>query len=312
MENKKEINEEKDEQLSHSKDEEKNDNVQELFNDYVMKLPDSEKEEENVITEPNRPAFWSQRIAAGLIDLCILFLSVWGLYELFVMSAFGDALKEERNTMQEVVDYYKLEPLLPDSSETVGYKLYNDEEGYDKEEYKYYLVYVETETNRQYKIVDHEKSTDELLVAYKEAVATNPKYKNAVFNYQLKNYGVVCLAGTISEVVFLFVIPLTNKYRATIGKLAAGLEVIHRKYQVEARWYQMLGRLLWTLSIESALPLLFLPSIGSFTSTMFTATLVPLLLFLISLTNKERCTLHDFVARTRVIDKRTFVPLNEQ
>lgn len=312
MENDKEIVEEKDSELSTQENEEKKDDVQALFSDYVMKLPESEKDKEEEILEPNRPAYWSQRIAAGLIDICLLFLACWGLFELFVMSSMGDGLREERNAMQEVADYYKLEPLLVDSSETVGYKLYSSNEEYNKVEYKDYLVYTDPDTQEQYKIVDYEKSTDELMEVYKKAVAENTKYQNAVFNYRIKNFGIVFLSGTISELVFIVVIPLLNKDRATIGKLAAGLKVINVKYQVEARWYQMVGRFLWTLSIESALPVLFLPSIGSFTSLMFTVTLVPFLLFIVTLTNKDRRTLHDFVARTRVIDKRTFVPLNEQ
>lgn len=308
MINDEEIKEEKVEE----KLEENKDQVQELFDDYVMKLPESEKDEEKVIENPNRPAIWSQRIAAGLIDICLLFLACWGLFELFVMSPMGDALRYERNVMQEVMDYYKLEPLVEDSSETVGYKLYYDEEGYDKTEYQNYLVYTDPNNNKQYKVVDYEKSTDAIVEAYHNAVANNEKYQNAVFNYRLKNFGIVFLSGTISEVVFLVVIPLVNKDRATVGKLAAGLKVINVKYQVEARWYQMVGRFFWILIVESALPVLFLPSIGSFTSLMFATTLVPVLLFLITLTNKDRRTLHDFVARTRVIDKRTFVPLNEQ
>ena len=312
MENDKEIIEEKDNELPPSENEEKKDDVQALFNDYVMKLPESEKDQEKVILEPNKPAYWSQRIAAGLIDICLLFLACWGLFELFVMSPMGDGLREERNAMQEVIDYYKLQPLVADSSETVGYKLYFDEEGYDKVEYQDYLVYTDPDNNKEYKVVDYPESTEAALTAYKNAVAENTKYQNAVFNYRIKNFGLVFFAGAISEVVFIVVVPLLNKDRATIGKLAAGLKVINVKYQVEARWYQMVGRFLWTLSIESALPVLFLPSIGSFTSLMFTVTLVPVILFLITLTNKDRRTLHDFVARTRVIDKRSFVPLNEQ
>ena len=286
--------------------------VEEIFSDYVMKLPEEKEDDKDVEVpvEPNKPAYWAQRIASGIIDMCLLFLASWGLYQLFLLSGLGDSLKVETRAMQEVADYYKLEPLT-ESGETYGYKLYFGEEGYDDEKYQNYIVYTEAETEKQYKVVDYPEVTDACVAAYKKAVVENPKYSNASFNYQLKNYGIVVLAGGIAEVVFLLVIPLTNKSRATVGKLAAGLMVINKKYQVEARWYQMVGRLIWTLSIESALPLLFV-KIGSLSPTISLMLVVPPILFIITLLNKDRCTLHDFVARTRVIDKRTYVPLNEQ
>ena len=114
------------------KEESNDEKIQELFSDYVMKMPESEKDpEEPVIETPNRPAHWSQRIAAGLIDLCLLFLSVWGLYRAFISSGLGDSLRQESIRMQRVADQYKLVTLLPDSEETYGYKLYEGEEGYD-------------------------------------------------------------------------------------------------------------------------------------------------------------------------------------
>ena len=285
--------------------------VEAIFSDYVMKLPnEKEEEEEAKPLEPNKPAYWSQRIAAGLIDLCILFLATWGLFRLFLLSGLGDSLREESATMQEVIDYYKTEPMTEDG-ETYGYKLYSDEDGYDNPEYQNYTVYTEPETNKDYKVIDYETVTDACKEAYQKAVKENSKYKNASFNYQFKNYGIVVLAGSIAEVVFLLAIPLTNKSRASLGKLAAGLMVINKKYQVEARWYQMVGRLLWTLSIESALPLLFL-KIGNLSPAISVMLIVPPILFLITLINKDRCTLHDFVARTRVIDKRTYLPMTEQ
>ena len=39
---------------------------------------------------------------------------------------------------------------------------------------------------------------------------------------------------------------------------------------------------------------------------------VPALLFIISLINKQGRTLHDFISRTKVIDNKTYVPMSEQ
>ena len=293
------------------KEESNDEKIQELFSDYVMKMPESEKPQEEVITDPNRPAHRSQRIAAGLIDLCLLFLSVWGLYRAFISSGLGDSLRQESIRMQRVADQYKLVTLLPDSEETYGYKLYEGEEGYDDEKYQNYIVYPDVE-GRNYKVINYPGVTDELAAAYEKAVTNDQTYKSSLFNYQMCDFGIIALAGGISETVLFLVIPLLNKNRATLGKLSAGLQVINSKYIVRAKWYQMTGRYLWVYAVESALPLLFLPSVGFLSNTIMTFTVVPIVLFLITLTNKDRRTLHDFVCRTRVIDKRTFVPLDEQ
>jgi len=295
-----------------TKKEESDEKIRQLFNDYQMKVDDEEVEKTQTITEPNRPAHWSQRIAAGIIDLCILFLAYLGLYQLFMYTGMGDALRAENQAIREVNDYYKLQPLLADSDETMGYKLYEGDPNYEDEKYQNYYVYDADETGKKYKVVDYTGVTDELKKAYQEALSKNDKRNTAISNGNLIVFGMNCLAGGISETIFLLVIPLLNKNRASIGKLAAGLQVINSKYQTEARWYQMTGRYLWTLSIESVLMLFFLPTIGSLSNVWVTMMVVPLLLFIITLLNKDRRTLHDFVARTRVIDKRTFVPLSEQ
>ena len=106
--------------------------------------------------------------------------------------------------------------------------------------------------------------------------------------------------------IFLLGIPLLLKRRQTLGKLAAGTMVINSHYQVEAKWYQMVGRFFFILIVESLIPCFFLSSV------VWTPIVVSIVLFLVTLTNKDRRTLHDFVCRTKVIDKRTFVKLADQ
>ena len=273
---------------------------EEKKDDYVMKLPKEEIPEENI--EPNKPAHWMLRISAGLIDLCILFLSIIGLRALIVSSPMGTHQRNVYNRIIEIQDNYKLEPLVKGSDETYGYISYEGEEDYDSSKHH---VYHDDELDINYVILDHDKLSDEIKTAYADALSADKEYQNKTFDYRLIDFGFVCLSGFIVEGVFLFAIPLFNKNRATLGKMAAGLQVINSKYQVRARWYQMMGRWLFTLIIEGILPYLFL-------SGSLTAVIMPVFLFIISLCNKERKTLHDFVSRTRVIEKRTFLPLEEQ
>ena len=115
------------------------------------------------------------------------------------------------------------------------------------------------------------------------------------------------LGAFISMGLFTIMVPLLNKRRASLGKLAAGTMLINSKYQVPAKWYQIVGRFLFSFFIEFALPYLFCSGISIF--LMF---IVPTLLFIISLISKQGRTLHDFISRTKVIDFKTFVPLSEQ
>ena len=274
---------------------------QDNYDGYVMKLPESEKPEEKVI-EPNKPPHFMMRIAGGLIDFCLLLLSVFGLYRLFMLTPMQNELMRYANLAVEVQDSYKLKKLVPDSDETYGHKVYENETGY--EEYTTYNVYHDDEQNLDYVIINNEERSQDIEKAYASALKADEYYKSYTFNYRLIYYGIVVLAGSIAEAVFLLAVPLLNKNRATLGKLAAGTMLINSKYQVRAKWYQIVGRYFWQLIFESALPFLFLSS-----WTMF---VMPAALFIITLLNKNRRTLHDFVSRTQVIDKKSFVPLEEQ
>ena len=59
------------------------------YDGYVMKLPESEEEQTRYV-EPNSPAHWSMRLAAGIIDLCILLAACFGLIQLFIVTPMGD------------------------------------------------------------------------------------------------------------------------------------------------------------------------------------------------------------------------------
>lgn len=271
---------------------------------YVMKLPEEEKPEK--IVESNRPAHWSMRIAGGIIDICILFLALMGFQYIFKMTPMGTALNDNNYAALRISDDYKLQQLVEGSDETFGYKLYEDEEKYNDYVKNGYIVYQEEEPVKNYVVVPHDNPSSEIQSAFKTAVNADEGFKNYTFNARLIEFGIVALSLTCAEVIFLLGIPLITKRRQTLGKLAAGTMVINSHYLVAAKWYQIVGRFFFILIIETLIPLYFLSSV------ITTPIVVSIILFVITLTNKDRRTLHDFVCRTRVIDKRTYVKLSDQ
>ena len=272
---------------------------------YVMKLPEEEKQT-GKIAEPNKAAHWSMRIAGAIIDICILFLALMGFRYLFMMTPMGDSLSYYNNEALKISDTYKLQQLVEDSEETFGHKLYEGEDEYATYTKNGYLVYQEEETLKNYVVVPNENPSTEIQNAFKTKVNADELFKNYTFNARLIEFGIVALSGTCAEVIFLLGIPLISKRRQTLGKMAAGTMVINSHYQVEAKWYQMVGRFFFVLIFESLIPCFFLSSV------IWTPIVVSIVLFLVTLTNKDRRTLHDFVCRTKVIDKRTFVKLSDQ
>ena len=272
---------------------------------YVMKLPEEEKQT-GKIAEPNKAAHWSMRIAGAVIDICILFLALMGFRYIFMLTPMGDSLNYYNNEALKISDTYKLQPLVEGSDETFGFKLFEDEDNYDVYVKSGYIVYQEEETSKNYVVAPNENISTEVQNAFKTKVNADETFKSYTFNARLIEFGIVAISGTCAEVIFLLGIPLISKRRQTLGKMAAGTMVINSHYQVEAKWYQMVGRFFFVLIFESLIPCFFLSSV------IWTPIVVSIVLFLVTLTNKDRRTLHDFVCRTKVIDKRTFVKLSDQ
>ena len=269
-----------------------------------MPLPEEEKQT-GKIAEPNKAAHWSMRIAGALIDICILFLALMGFRYLFMMTPMGDSLNYYNTEALKISDTYKLEKLVEGSDETFGHKLFEGEENYETYVKNGYLVYQE-EDSTNYVVVPNDEISKEVQNAFKTKVNADENFKNYTFNSRLIEFGIVALAGTCAEVIFVLAIPLITKRRQTLGKLAAGTMMINSHYQVPAKWYQIVGRFFFILVFESLIPCFFLSSV------IWTPVVVSIVNFLITLTNKDRRTLHDFVCRTKVIDKRTFVKLSDQ
>ena len=272
--------------------------------DFVIPLPESEKEKDKKILEPNSKPFWTMRLAGGFIDACILFLAVIGLNQLFMLTPMGKTINKYQDDMIYIQDEYKLKALVEGSEETFAHKVHENDENYTT--YQGYLVHDEDETGYKFIVVNNDEISKEVKTAYNNAIKNDVTYSNLNFDWKLMSYGMTMLSGFIAEGVFLLAVPLLNKRRQTLGKLAAGTQLVDAKFQTPPRWYQVVGRFAWQYLIESALPYLLI------TNMLLMILIVPAVLFVIVLFNKKGRTLHDFVSRTMVIDKRTYLPINEQ
>lgn len=258
-------------------------------------LDENLPEEQEV--EPNSKPHIATRLVGGLIDVFLVFIFFF-LANLAVQSTpLNQTYNKYRNEVILVQDKYKLET-------GYGTKVYDDDEKYNN--YKSYVVHEadpEDEQQRKYVVVNIPNPSPEIKTKYETLLKESNEYNVASFNFKLVDYGFAMLSATISETILLLIIPLLNKRRATVGKLAAGETLINPKKECYARWYQVLFRYLFTLVIETALLALFLNSV----IVMFVIVGLDLIVILFS-RNTYR-TIRDYLTRTMIIDKNTYLSL---
>ena len=250
------------------------------------KNPALKAEQEQVVEEEkkeNQPLPIFPRVAYTIIDFGMMAMAFIGLYQLALHTPVSTNLHQALSDMNDIqIEYgvstgYFIKTYLQDGEKT-NYKKYQDEGGI------YYY-----QPDPQYE--------NDYYIALNEDVT----YKDLKFNYTVNSYVISGSCFMISELIFLFIIPITNKRRATLGIIFAGGQVISKKYVARAKWYQHLGRFFFVLIIDTLLPYFFIGEVA--------LLVVPVLTILITLTNKERRTVHDLITGIKIVDKRTFVPL---
>lgn len=233
----------------------------------------------------NAPLSFMQRLAYTIIDFGLMLLAAFGLYQLCLHTPISNNLHNAQNEMTEIQIQV---------GESTGFFI------------KTYLGEGETTNNTKYEdeggVYYYTASTDkEKKNAYLAELNANDTYKDLKFNYTVNVFAITLSCILVSETIFMFVVPLTNKRRATLGILLAGGQVISKKTINRAHWYQMLGRLGFVFILYSCT----LYFIGSETLLL----IIPLITLLLTFTNKERRSLHDMATGVKIIDKTTFVPL---
>ena len=264
------------------------------------KKPENTQEEKKAYNI--RPRFLA-RFLGALVDIFLLFLLSFGVFQLEMSTPISNDyyhLKEEVVTM---IDTTKLET-------DYGYKLFDDDEKYSSYVSASYQTYKEENEedahySHSYVVVNKDEITDEVKNAYQDALKNNGTYQSRYLSYRATYYGLLMLATGCSELALFFLIPLFNKRRATVGRFVAITSLISTK-EVAAKWWQILLRFLFILVVETALPLFYLSEFGA----LIVVSLINLII--VSISRKSYRTLRDYVSFTRIIDKNSFKPINEQ
>lgn len=244
--------------------------------------------------EPNSKPSLFKRIMAGMFDAFIMFFFNTALFSLMLMTPLGDTINGYRNKAvliqqdlsvkagygeEEVVDSdYSGERLLH----------YNEQEDY------YYVVKTKD-------FAENDPAKEETRNAWIKLVNESQEYNDAIFYLSLHSFvGTAVACGFVTELIFMFIIPIIKNNGRTLGMMVYGIRMINPKYQGKPKWYQYLGRFLFMFAIESVIPYFLL--------SQFTVIVVPIILLIVMLIDKKKNrTLHDFVSGIMVIEKTTFV-----
>ena len=249
------------------------------------KNPALKAEQEQVVEDKkeNQPLPLLARVAYTIIDFGLMAMAFIGLYQLALHTPISNNLHQALSDMNEiqielgVQTGYFIKTYLQEGEKN-NYKKYEDEGG---------IYYYQPDS-------EHEND-------YYTALKDDVTYSDLKFNYTVNSYAIASTCFFISEIVFLFIIPITNKRRATVGILFAGGQVISKKYVSRAKWYQHLGRFFFIFIIDTLLPYFFFGEVA--------LLVLPLITILVSFTNKARRTVHDLISGMMIVDKRTFIPL---
>ena len=258
-------------------------------------------QEENKVYN-SKPRFLA-RFLSALVDIFLLFLLSFGVFQLEMSTPISHEYHCLREEVVTIIDTTKLET-------DYGYKLYDDDEKYASYVNASYQAYMEDNAedphfNHNYVVLNKESISDEVKNAYEAALKNNGTYQSRYLSYKATYYGLLMLAAGSSELVLFLIIPLANKRRATIGRFIAITSLISSK-EVKAKWWQVLVRFLFILVVETALPLFYLTEIVA----LLIVSTINLIIVLIS--QKSYRTLRDYVSFTKIIDKNSFKPINEQ
>lgn len=258
-----------------------------MMNDSTLNEPVNNGEP---IIQNVKPHFM-QRLGGGLIDVCLIFLCHWLCFFICMNTPISNTFKQYQNQIMEIQDMTKIET-------GYGEKIIITPENVD--DYEGYLKYTDEE-EQTYVVVNITEPTQEIYDTYVQTLKDNSTYGNLTFDKDLINYGINVLCGTVTLGIFLLSVPLLNKRRATIGQLFSEEQLFAVRYQSRARWYQVLFRFLIIFIIDGCLPFLFFG--------LYTFFIVPVIFLIISCLSKSGRTLHNLITGTKLIDKKTFVPL---
>lgn len=247
-----------------------------------------------VESEPVEPGKKRYRVIAGIIDIVLVVLAAIGLTRLMLLTPLGTRFNNNRHMMQSIEDTYKLVEYGSGENNSYGYKYYSYEDNYDNEK-KGHVIH--SDENGEYIVLNRENISEEIVKNYKSLVSSDQTYMKIRKETQIIIYSVMAFSSLVSEAIFLFAIPLTNKRKASIGKLLFNLSLVSFDVFEEPKWWQILLRTIVVFIVGTIL-LIFL--------SQWAALALPILILIEMFFGPRHRTFHDLIARTYVIDERSY------
>ncbi|MCR5740989.1 MAG: hypothetical protein K6G38_00790 [Gammaproteobacteria bacterium] len=237
-------------------------------------------------------------IVSGLIDICAIFLLYFGLFAIELkIEPLSNNYYNHQISMVAIQDEFKLDYDL-------AHKTYEGESEYEDELYKDLIVHLD-EDGKRYKVINNSEMDSAQVELYQEALKNDTLYQNEKLFTAIWEYILRVIAAFISELILLLIIPLTNKKRATLGKLAAKCSLIDARGVFEASWFQVLGRFLWTFTVETAILAIWL-------NPIIVLLIVAAFNFIVILISKNSGrTIRDYVTHTKVVESSSFTSIRE-
>lgn len=243
--------------------------------------------------KPNSKPYFAKHLISITFDIAILFVLLFILTLALFKSSLADTYNQHTAEYVQIEDKYKLES-------GVGIKTYIENgENNDK-----YQVYVDENTNQEYIVVTNKEASQQDIEAYNKLLKEDEKYQDLKFAAGLQSYVILVFSCFICEIILFLIIPLCNKYKASIGQLLTGISIITPSRQTYVKWYQVLIKFLFIFIFESCFLFLW--------AGVYTLLLVPVLDLIVMLLNKDNRSLRDFISNSMLIEKLSYSFLNNQ
>ncbi len=233
------------------------------------------------------PAFLSH-----IIDLSLIFLGYFLLF--FLISKIPNVSNLYSKHQIEAVsiqDKYKLE-------NNIGYKIYSDDKEYDGK-YKDYLKH--TDEIGEYKVINYDSAniSKEDATNYQTELNNDSNYRNERFLLALIEYEIRIISFVGISFILILIIPIFNKKRYTIGRLASKTILISQKKQFAASRWQILGRFFLAIIVPSLLAIYLNPIL-----ILFIVLAIDVITMLYK---KNGRTIIDYLTKTKIINGASYI-----
>ena len=229
----------------------------------------------------NKPHF-SKIFISGFVDFIFFLVIAFLANNLVFSSPISNNYRDYHEQMVIIQDTYKLE---------VGYgdKVYVDSASEviseDLQRYE--------DSFGTYVVINHSEISELVKTEYSERLKTDEVYQILLREYQVSSISLLFLVIGSTQLVLFFIVPISNKRRATLGKLIFGLKNVQTNTNQPVVWYFILIQYILIAIFASILPYLFLGEMAIVFSPLF------ILAFMLFSPNYQ--SMHQWITRVQTV-----------